>query len=126
MTKEEYDDDDIGRYNHKWAIKDISRMEFQANYLASCILLPRNYFLLEFRKIAAKHHLYRHGKALLFVDQQRYNQEMLRIVTGRLVRIFGASRQAVILRMLHMSLLVDKRNSSFKRTADVLDELKLF
>lgn len=71
--------------------KDIARMEWQANYFASCLLLPKNVVSREFLQIANELKLYNKGFGVLYVDKQPINLKNFIITTNRLKIIFRAS-----------------------------------
>lgn len=90
--------------------KDIRRMEWQANYFASCLLLPEPAFSKEFFSIAHQLRLHNHGFGLLYVDEQPVNLHNFRIVTSRLKINFRVSRQAIALRLQDLGYLTDARH----------------
>jgi Zn-dependent peptidase ImmA (M78 family) len=90
-------------------IKDIRRMEFQANYFASCLLLPKSVFTREFLLIAHKLNLYDKGFGVLFVDDQPVNQQNYYYATGMLKTKFKVSRQVVENRLSDFGYLNDRR-----------------
>jgi len=86
-------------------IKDIVRMEWQANYFASCLLLPKRYFLEDFYRIADSLDIRDRGFGFIFLDGQRVNRDAYFNVSGPLMRDYGVSRTAVKLRLKRLGLL---------------------
>lgn len=86
-------------------IKDIVRMEWQANFFASCLLLPtdrlRKLFLLE----AARHSLVDRGYGLLYLDHQLCNVNTFYAVTAPIMIEFNVSRSVVKIRLKQLGLL---------------------
>lgn len=88
-------------------MSDIDRMEFQANYLASCVLMPREYFVKEFQKILNVYGLSYRGYDMLYVDKQPSNIRSFNIVLSHLMSYFGVSKTAAKVRLQSLGLLVD-------------------
>lgn len=89
---------------------DITRMEYQANYLAACILMPRGSFVTDFLWELRRLDLHDKGFGLLFVDSQDCNVNSYMSVTNRLMKFYGASRTAVSIRLKGLGLLRDVRS----------------
>lgn len=102
-------------------IKDIKRMEWQANQFASCLLLPKEEFVQAFLKEAARNELYNKGFGVLYLDDQPCNLNSYHKVTNPLMRRFAVSRSTVKIRLKKLGFLneVGKLNESdifcFKR-----------
>jgi Zn-dependent peptidase ImmA (M78 family) len=88
---------------------DISRMEFQANYYAACLLMPREVFIRDFRVLLRYLEISDRGFGPLYVDDQRCNQQNLGFVTGKLMDQYGVSRSAATIRLVGLGLLKDAR-----------------
>jgi Predicted Zn peptidase len=88
-------------------IKDLMRMEWQANYFASCLLLPTKSFAADFFSIAQSHGLKDRGYGALYVDDQPCNIQSFYAVTGELKMRYGVSRQVVKLRLKKLGLLTE-------------------
>ena len=88
---------------------DVSRMKFQANSFAACLLMPRRNFAFEFLKAAGDLSIHDKGFGPLFVDNQRCNIEAFLSVTTRLMIHFGVSRTAAKIRLENLGLLRDVR-----------------
>lgn len=89
---------------------EIARIEYQANYFASCLLMPTKNFLGDFRQIAHSLDINDKGFGALYVDNQPCNNENFYRATGALMRIYGVSRAAVSIRLETLGLLRDFRN----------------
>ncbi len=86
-------------------ITDIVRMEWQANYFASCLLLPTDQFVKAFLIEAARNELVDKGYGLLYLDAQKCNQDTFYKVTSRLKNKFKVSRSAVKIRLGKLGFL---------------------
>lgn len=84
-------------------------MEWQANYFASCILLPRSTFIPDFMGAIQKRNITDRGFGLLFVDSQRCNQTNFYVVTDELRLIYRVSRSVIKVRLEALGLLTDMR-----------------
>lgn len=88
----------------------ISKLEFQANYLASCILMPKNTFVDRFLGIYKKLGLTPRGKVFLYNDKQECNKIMVNNVLVGLSRHFNVSKKAVEIRLKDLGILFDESN----------------
>ena len=89
---------------------DIDRLEWQANYFASCLLMPRDSFLVRYAIVWSKLDLRKiAGRPAIFIDHQPCNIATLRTVLAALVKTFCVSRQAAEVRLRELNLLVDRR-----------------
>ncbi len=88
----------------------ISKLEFQANYLASCILMPKTPFLEYFLEIYNKLGLTPRGKVFLYNDKQECNKIMVNNVLVGLSRCFNVSKKAVEIRLKDLGILFDESN----------------
>lgn len=86
-------------------VKDIMRMEWQANRFASCLLLPREPFLADFYSIAEDIGLQDRGFGILFLDSQRCNIDSYHRVTNILKRKYAVSRSVVKIRLKKLGVL---------------------
>jgi Zn-dependent peptidase ImmA (M78 family) len=94
-------------------IEDVNRMEWQANYFASSLLLPREHFVHDFFEIVDDLNLVnRFGP--LFVDHQRCNQDNFIIVTNKLMQKYDVSRTVVEIRLKNCGLMNDMRTRPIK------------
>lgn len=90
-------------------LSDLQRLEWQANYFSSCLLLPEESFCESFFTITSRLGLANRGYGALFLDGQSCNLESYIEVSGYLKRRFGVSRSAVRYRLLDLGLLNDVR-----------------
>lgn len=100
---EDMDTENSGAVN----LKDVRRMEWQANYFASCLLLPKEQFERELFKQAQLNELYDRGYGLLFLDNQKCNIDTFYDVTTPLMKKFQVSRSVIKLRLLKLGFLND-------------------
>jgi len=90
---------------------DVPRMEFQANNLASYLLLPRDNFIGDFKYELGRLDVRDKGHGLLYVDSQTCNIDNYIGITDRLMKRYGASRAAVAIRLTDLGLLRDVRSA---------------
>lgn len=88
----------------------ISKLEFQANYLASCILMPKKTFVDRFLEIYKKLGLTPRGKVFLYNDKQECNKIMVNNVLVGFSRHFNVSKKAVEIRLKDLGILFDESN----------------
>lgn len=88
-------------------IKDIVRMEWQANYFASCFLLPTEHLMKSFFLEAAKRSLVDRGFGLLFLDNQRCNIDAFYAVTSPIMTEFQVSLSVVKIRLKQLGFLTE-------------------
>jgi Zn-dependent peptidase ImmA (M78 family) len=90
---------------------NVARMEFQANYLAACLLLPKRHVIEDFRALVASLGLPNRGFGPLFVDNQPCNLQSFEIVLSAIANKYDVSRAAATIRLLSLGLLKDARKS---------------
>lgn len=88
-------------------VKDIKRMEWQANYFASCLLLPKGELVKAFIMEAEKHELIDKGHGWLYLDNQVCNLEMFYNVTTPLMELFKVSRSVIKIRLKNLGFIND-------------------
>ncbi|CAD6872354.1 hypothetical protein [Methylomonas fluvii] len=114
MTKEKCHKQDIEPESAEdICIKDIARMEWQANYFASCLLLPSEQLLMSFRSELTKRAVVDRGYGLLYLDDQPCNVDAYYAVTTPIMNKFNVSRSAIKIRLKHLGLLSE--NTSLRR-----------
>lgn len=86
-------------------VKDIMRMEWQANYFASCLLLPTNPFVTDFFSVTDSFGLKDRGFGALYLDEQPCNLDSFYKITHMLKRKYQVSREVVKLRLKKLGLL---------------------
>lgn len=92
-------------------IKDIMNMEFQANYFASCLLLPRENFIYDFLIFVGQLGLSSRGYGVLYLDEQPCNLDSYHSVTNKLMNTYSVSKAVVKIRLKNLGLLTEKNNS---------------
>ena len=113
MTREYCDADDFVLYQRSLLEgTDIARMEFQANYFAASLLMPRTYFLEDFHRLTRTLDIRDHGYGALYVDDQPCNLQNFRVVTSHLMQTYVVSRTAAKIRLEALGLLRDRRRPS--------------
>jgi Zn-dependent peptidase ImmA (M78 family) len=88
---------------------NVARMEFQANYLAACLLLPRQNVISDFKYLIGKLDLSNRGYGSLYVDNQPCNINNFEIVTRHFTKNYGVSHTAASIRLQSLGLLQDAR-----------------
>ena len=112
MSRESCEEDDFVLQSRGIAHgTDIARMEFQANYFAASLLMPRTNFEEDFRRIVRSLEISDRGFGALYVDNQPCNLQSYKFVTNQLMQIYGVSRSAVTIRLETLGLLRDARSS---------------
>lgn len=105
-------------------VSDVARMEFQANYLAASLLMPRTQFVADFREVVRELNIPDKGFGALYVDAQPCNIQNYNLVTGRLMQRYSVSRTAAHIRLESMGLLQDERHrSGLRPVKDVFSSL---
>ena len=94
---------------------DIARMEFQANYFAASLLMPRACFTADFWRVVSGLGLTDRGFGPLYVDNQRCNLQSFEVVTGHMMRMYGVSRTAAKIQLESLGLLRDVRGQGEAR-----------
>ena len=83
MASEYFDASDLQVENPaELGVKDLMRMEWQANYFASSLLLPERQFIADFLSVAESFGLKDRGFGLLYLDEQACNLQSFFYVTG--------------------------------------------
>lgn len=119
MVRESCDDSDFVLPQHSVLDgNDISRMEFQANYLAASLLMPLTCITNDFRRLVQTFGITNRGFGALYVDTQPCNLRNFQAVTGRLVQRYGVSRTAVKIRLESLGLLCDQRDKQAPMSID--------
>lgn len=89
---------------------NVARMEFQANYLAASLLLPRVNVISDFRGLVGGLELSNRGFGPLYVDDQPCNLENFATVARHFSRGYGVSPTAAAIRLQSLGLLRDARD----------------
>jgi Zn-dependent peptidase ImmA (M78 family) len=88
----------------------ISRLEFQANYMAASLLMPKQHIVEDFRRLLKNIGVWDRGFGMLYLDNQPCNLQNYDFVTARLMERYGVSRSAVRIRLESLDLLSDHRS----------------
>ena len=96
---------------------NVARMEFQANYLAASLLLPKQNVVADFRTLVRDLDLPNRGFGSLYVDNQACNLQSFDVVVGHLTRKYGVSHTAATIRLQSLGLLKDVRKLDGPRHA---------
>lgn len=116
LVRESCDDNDfVLRRSAAIDGSDVARMEFQANYLAAALLMPRTHVTADFHRLVRTLEIADKGFGPLFVDDQPCNLQNFEAVTGRLMEKYGVSRTAAKIRLESMGLLRDARGRAGPR-----------
>ncbi|WP_163934886.1 ImmA/IrrE family metallo-endopeptidase [Paraferrimonas sp. SM1919] len=86
-------------------LKDIMRMEWQANQFAASLLLPKKAFIKAFLVEVEKQGIVDRGFGLLFVDGQSCNQSTMHSISVALMKRFNVSKTVVIIRMKQLGIM---------------------
>jgi Zn-dependent peptidase ImmA (M78 family) len=86
-------------------LKDIMRMEWQANYFASWLLMPTDNLRKAFFDEATRRRLVDRGHGLLYMDNQQCNVDTYYAVTMSIMNKFSVSRSVVRIRLKELGLL---------------------
>lgn len=89
------------------ALRDIERMEWQANYFASCLLLPRDLLEKDLHRLADKYKIKNRGFGFLYLDGQMCNIANYSRLTSDVMQQYGVSRGAIRLRLISLGYLND-------------------
>jgi Zn-dependent peptidase ImmA (M78 family) len=81
------------------------RLEWQANYFASCLLLPERPFINDFFSVVESLGLKDRGFGVLYLDEQLCNVQSFLSVTDKLRGKYKVSRAVIKLRLKKMGLL---------------------
>lgn len=91
---------------------DVARMEFQANFLAACLLMPRSNIIEDIRQLVRALGIADKGFGPLYVDDQPCNLQNFEFVTGKIMQKYGVSHTAAKIRLLSLGLLRDARRQT--------------
>ena len=86
-------------------IRDVMRMEWQANQFASCLLLPKREFVQTFLSIAAMYGLSNRGFGTLYLDSQKCNLDAFYNVTSPIINRYKVSRSTVKIRLKKLGFI---------------------
>lgn len=117
LVRESCDDNDfVLRRSAAIDGSDVARMEFQANYLAASLLMPRTHITEDFHRLVRTLDIADKGFGPLYVDDQPCNLQNFDAVTGKLMQKYGVSRAAAKIRLESLGLLRDARGRAGPRS----------
>lgn len=110
LVRESCDDKDFAlQRSPAFEGTDVARMEFQANFLAAALLMPRTYVAEDFHRFVRALEIPNRGFGPLYVDDQPCNLQNFDAVTRGLMQRYGVSRSAAKIRLESLGLLRDAR-----------------
>lgn len=110
LTRELCDEDDFALNRQTVADSSaIVRMEYQANYFAACLLMPRTNITKDFGRLVRKLEITDKGFGPLYVDNQPHNLQNYEQITSQLMKQYGVSQAAIAIRLQSLGLLRDDR-----------------
>jgi Zn-dependent peptidase ImmA (M78 family) len=89
---------------------EVARMEFQANFLAACLLLPKQSVIDDFHQQLAALGIRNRGFGALYVDRQPCNQQTLDLVLSYFCERYQVSATAARIRLKALGLVEDARD----------------
>lgn len=111
LVRESCDDKDFSlQRSTAYEGAEIARLEFQANFLAAGLLMPRRHVTYDFRRFVQALDIPNRGFGPLYVDDQPCNVHNFETVTSGLMQRYGVSRSAVKIRLESLGLLKDARD----------------
>ncbi|WP_394124657.1 ImmA/IrrE family metallo-endopeptidase [Psychrobacter nivimaris] len=87
----------------------IAKLEFQANYLASCLLVPKNQLAKVFSKIYSELGLKQRGVFWIYLDSQPENKIVANNMISKLARHFNVSKSVIRIRLIGFGLLHEEK-----------------
>lgn len=109
VARESFNSGDEATFLRVDSGNDIARMEYQANYFAGFLLMPKDPFLKRVSELFDHYDVTDRGFGPLYLDNQPCNQSTFRSVVSGLVSKFSVSRAAAIVRLEGLGLLQDHR-----------------
>lgn len=94
--------------NTNFKIDELRRMEYQANKLAAYLLLPKNLFMQCVLSLLHSLNIKNKGFGLLYLDNQKCNQQNFYNLTNLLKARFQVSREVIRIRLLELGILIEK------------------
>jgi len=96
-------------------MKDVMRMEWQANQFASYLLLPKHNFIQTFNSIAAHNGLSNRGFGVLYLDHQKCNQDTYYSITSPLMKRYKVSRRMIKIRLKKLGYINEPSNKNLQK-----------
>lgn len=105
VDENDFNPEDSSSKSLRMSIKEIRRIEWQANQFASCLLLPRSQFEREVKQICQLLRIEDKGYGLLYLDNQDCNQEAFSRVVSHIKPRFSVSKRVIKIRLKALGLL---------------------
>ena len=115
LVSESCDDGDFVLQRDTALSQEIRRIEFQANFVAASILMPKVNVLSDFNYLIRALEIPDKGFGRLYVDDQICNLKNYEVVTGALMNRYGVSRAAISIRLSAIGVLHDARREGGPR-----------
>lgn len=96
---------------------NIKRMEFQANYFAACLVLPKIFLTRIFIELLKENDVLHRGFSALYIDDQPCNLENYRKICLPLCNYFNVSQETLKIRLTELGL------ATFNREFDQQSEI---
>lgn len=113
LKNETCDDGDFDlRSGTRLAARELRRLEFQANYFASAMLMPKSSFIGFLRGALTELGIHDRGFGAIYLDDQDCNLQTFKLLTTVLSKKFLVSKEAAAIRLSGLNLLVDARKFS--------------
>jgi Zn-dependent peptidase ImmA (M78 family) len=96
---------------------NINRMEFQANYFAACLVLPKIFLTQIFIELLKENNILYRGFSALYIDDQPCNLENYRKICLPLCNYFNVSQETLKIRLTELGL------ATFNREFDQQSEI---
>ncbi len=112
IIRETVFNDDLKLNNSYNQNRILDALEYQANALASCILMPKDAFIKRVARILYDMDYHNKGFGFIYVDDQPWNKADYWRILHSLSEFFEASHQAIEIRLKKLNILNDKRFGS--------------
>lgn len=97
------------------SLKEIVKMEWQANTFSSFLLMPKKEFIKDFLIESKKLGIINKGHGYLYLDNQQCNQNSYYTISAKLMRKYKVSRAAVRIRLMKLGLISEPPNNEYFR-----------
>jgi len=94
----------------------LSVLEWQANYFASCLLIPKENFMSDFFVLAKHGDIRYKGHWYMYLDWQKCNVKDFIWITNILKSRYGVSRAAIEIKMKNLGILKSPKNAGIYRS----------
>lgn len=104
-------DDNDSIFKGDFSTENHRRLEIQANYFASYLLMPRNLFIERYIRVYKRLGIPERIFPQLYVDDQQVNLKDYDDLLVHLSKMFGVSKQVIDIRLREYNLIVDERKA---------------